>query len=368
MLFLTEGPKSPSTRFAITALIPLLNGRGLRCTVAHRRPEKYALPHLPVLDYRFLRIAAYGLFSYPSSLVSRVRDLRMAGRQDLVFLQRDLDENHTTAWLERMFRRRSKRFVFYFDDALWLAKNHRGRSVENKIREIIGLADCVAVSHEYLADYARRFNPSVHLLPLAIDTKLFAPDRAGRESDTVTIGWTGGPWNHPELLEVAGTLAGLKKEAGVEILIQSGSPPPPEIQGLGVRYLPWREDREVEGLRRMDIAICPLRDTPWARGKFSIKLLQYQAAGLPVVCSDVGANREIIADGLTGYVVRSQEEWRSRLLTLIREKELRERMGRAARERALERYSLENAGARLADLIFSLTRVAPNGSTRASTA
>jgi glycosyltransferase involved in cell wall biosynthesis len=319
------------------------------------------LPHLPFFDYRFLRIPIYCLFCYPYSLLVRCIDLCRAGRQDIVFLQRDLDENHTSAWLEKLFRRRSKSFVFYFDDALWLAKNHQGRSLENKIQEIIKMADCVVVSHEYLADYARRFNPSVLIFPLAIDTNRFVPSRTDKKINRVTIGWTGGPWNYHELFELTETLGEIKKETGAEILIQSGSPPPPEILRVGVHYLPWREDREVEGLQRMDIAISPLKDTPWARGKFSIKLLQYQAVGLPVVCSDVGANREIIADGQTGYLVRSQEEWRSRLLTLIRQRELREQMGRAARERALDLYPLEKAGTRLTDLFFSLTRGATKG-------
>ncbi len=355
-LFLTEGPDSPSTRFAVTALIPLLHIRGIRCSVAHRRLEKYALPHLPFFDHRVLRIPAYCLFGYPYTLLARFYDLARAGRHEIVFLQRDLDENHTSAWLEKLFRRRSKKLVFYFDDALWLAKNHQGRPLENKIQTIIAMADCVVVSHEYLAAYARKFNSSVLVFPLAIDTNLYAPGPAPREADRVTIGWTGGPWNHHELLEVTGTLAEIRKETGAEILIQSGSPPPPEIRSVGVHYLPWRQDREVEGLQRMDIAICPLKDTPWARGKYSIKLLQYQAVGLPVVCSDVGANREIIADGETGFVVRSQEEWRARLLALVRQPELREKMGRAARARALELYPLEKAGGRLADLFFSLAR------------
>ena len=42
-------------------------------------------------------------------------------------------------------------------------------------------------------------------------------------------------------------------------------------------------------------------------------------------------------------------------------RELRERMGRAARERALELYPLEKAGARLADLLSSLARGAVQG-------
>lgn len=352
VLFLTEGSASPSTRFAVMSLLPLLERQGVRCTVSHRRPEKYALA-LPGCGSRALRILVYCLYSYPSSLFRRLADVYRAGHHDVTFLQRDLDENHTRAWLERLFRRRARRLIFYFDDALWLAKNHQGRPLEDKIREIIGMADTVAVSHAYLAEYAARFNPSVTILPLSIDTDLFSPRPPGTAGDRVSIGWAGGPWNFPDLLELTGTLAEIKREAGAEILIQSGSPPPPELQRIGVHYLPWEQDGEIDVLRRFDIGICPLIDTPWARGKFSIKLLQYQSAGLPVVCSDVGANREIVVDGVTGYVVRGPEQWRSRLLELIRDRELRERMGRAARERALAVFPRERAAERLARLLVA---------------
>lgn len=353
VLFLTEGPASPSTRFAVTSLVPLLERRGVRCTVSHRRPEKYALIRLPGCDSRALRIMVYCLYSYPSSVLRRLADAYRAGRQDVTFLQRDLDENHTTAWLERLFRRRSRRLVFYFDDALWLGKTHQGRPLESKIREIVRMADTVIVSHAYLAEYAARYNPSVVTLPLSIDTDLFSPRPPGTGGDRVAIGWAGGPWNFPDLLELTGTLAEVKRETGAEILIQSGSPPPAELQRLGVRHLPWEQDREIDALRQFDIGVCPLIDTPWARGKYSIKLLQYQSAGLPVVCSDVGANREIVVDGLTGFVVGSPEAWRSRLLALVRDRELRERMGRAARERALTVFPRERAAERLARVLLT---------------
>lgn len=379
ILFLTEGQNSPSARFAVCSLIPYLARKGIRCSITHRRPPKYGLINLPCLNYRIFRIAVYCLVCYPLSLLVRFFDLWRAGRYDIIFVQRDLDENHTTAWLERLFRTRSRRMIFYFDDALWLAKTHQGKPIEHKIRKIIRMADRVIVSHEYLAEYAMRFNPSVSIFPLSIDTHRFIPAMAGcrqkdkadrvskeknrgiRQKEKITLGWAGGPWNYPDLVQLAGILREIKQEAGtgIDILIQSGSPPPEEIQRVGVHYLPWQQDREIDALQQMDIALCPLQDSPWARGKFSIKLLQYLAVGIPVICSDVGANREIIIDGVVGFVVKTYDEWRSRILTLIHDRDLRERMGNAARARAVDCYSSEKAAARLADYFFSLHSVEP---------
>ena len=115
ILFLTEGEESPSTRFAISSLLPYLAEKGIHYSVAHRKPMKYALINLPYLNFRILRILVYCLLSYPYSLLLRLMTLNKVRNYDIVFLQRDLDENHTSAWLERWFRRFSSCFVFYFD-------------------------------------------------------------------------------------------------------------------------------------------------------------------------------------------------------------------------------------------------------------
>jgi hypothetical protein len=53
---------------------------------------------------------------------------------------------------------------------------------------------------------------------------------------------------------------------------------------------PWSLDREAEHLSEIDIGLMSLRDDPWTRGKSAFKLLQFMAAGIPVVGSAVGLN------------------------------------------------------------------------------
>ena len=67
------------------------------------------------------------------------------------------------------------------------------------------------------------------------------------------------------------------------------------------------------------------------------------AVGTPVVATDVGAVSEVVEDGVTGYVVPplNPEALAEAALRLLRDPALRERMGRAGRERAVERFSVE---------------------------
>jgi glycosyltransferase involved in cell wall biosynthesis len=67
------------------------------------------------------------------------------------------------------------------------------------------------------------------------------------------------------------------------------------------------------------------------------------AVGVPVVATDVGAVSEVVEDGVTGYVVPplDPQAIADAALRLLRDPALREGMGRAGRQRALERFSLE---------------------------
>jgi glycosyltransferase involved in cell wall biosynthesis len=80
-------------------------------------------------------------------------------------------------------------------------------------------------------------------------------------------------------------------------------------------------------------------DDPWTRGKCALKVLQYMAAGLPVVASPAGVNKDVVTDGETGYLVETETQWSSRLEELIRDPGLRERLGRKGRQRVMDGYA-----------------------------
>jgi glycosyltransferase involved in cell wall biosynthesis len=77
-----------------------------------------------------------------------------------------------------------------------------------------------------------------------------------------------------------------------------------------------------------------------------LKVLQYMAAGLPVVTNPVGVHREMVRNGETGFLATSEGEWIEAVETLARDPELRRRMGARGRQLVEERYSVE-AGAGL---------------------
>ena len=76
---------------------------------------------------------------------------------------------------------------------------------------------------------------------------------------------------------------------------------------------------------------------------FSNAVLEYMAAGLPVVATDVGGNGEAVVDGETGFVVPlgNHDSIGERILQLAADQKLRRRMGEAGLERARRLFSIE---------------------------
>ena len=131
--------------------------------------------------------------------------------------------------------------------------------------------------------------------------------------------------------------------------IQVGEGPPVDLATQNREVV-----AEVAEIGQLDIGIMPLTDDLWARGKCALKIVQYLAVGVPVVCSPVGMNRDIVRDGVNGFWTTTKREWVDRLGVLIEDPELRKQMGLAGRKIVEERYSLQVVGERLIELFKGL--------------
>ena len=73
-----------------------------------------------------------------------------------------------------------------------------------------------------------------------------------------------------------------------------------------------------------------------------LTVLEAMAAGKPVVATGVGGVPELVEDGVTGILVPpcNPEALAKGILRLAKDSDLRQRMGKAAQERALERFDI----------------------------
>jgi glycosyltransferase involved in cell wall biosynthesis len=94
----------------------------------------------------------------------------------------------------------------------------------------------------------------------------------------------------------------------------------------------WSSEEEQSDLESFDIGIMPLSNDLWSQGKCGLKILQYYSVGIPVVCTPVGVNRDLVEDGVNGFWARDEEEWKKSILKLIKEEGLRKEMGMKGRK------------------------------------
>lgn len=106
-------------------------------------------------------------------------------------------------------------------------------------------------------------------------------------------------------------------------------------------YIPWTMHNAFTTLAECDIAISVKPPDDLQQRKPATKVMTYMAGGLPVVCTPSSADRELINHGRTGFFAESEEEWKRYLALLVTDESLRQRIGCAARDSVIERYTLE---------------------------
>jgi len=124
--------------------------------------------------------------------------------------------------------------------------------------------------------------------------------------------------------------------------------------GVSVEQPGWTINSEVSLFNTCDIGVYPLADDEWSKGKCGFKAIEFMACGVPVVASAVGVNREIIEDGVNGFLATNPDEWVDKLLRLMGDPTLRGRFGKAGRETIERGYSLQIHGPKLAEVFRSV--------------
>ena len=194
----------------------------------------------------------------------------------------------------------------------------------------------------------------IRYIPNGVDTERFKPNPEDRFRARKELGVDGFVWlavgrfdppkdysnmlqafahvilNHPEsVLLIAGdgplkkTMENMARELGIE----------KRVNFLGIR-------RDIPQL--MNAADAYVMSSSWEG--MPMVLLEASATGLPIVATDVGGNREVVLDGVTGFLVppRNPEALAQAMLRMMElSEEKRRELGRAARKHVEENFSLD---------------------------
>lgn len=195
---------------------------------------------------------------------------------------------------------------------------------------------------------ARQIDRPTHVVPNGVDVARYAPDEAARSGKRVVGLGEVAPHKRWHLAAMAAR--GLDCELRiVGPLRDPGYADQVEAAGGGkVRLLgPMDEDDVVRELARADVLVHPS-----VTESFGMAVVEGMSCGLPVVCSDLLSF--LVEHGKDGFLVPTQGDdearanaIRARLEELLGDAQLRERMGRRAREKAVGEYAWESVAERV---------------------
>ena len=259
------------------------------------------------------------------------------------------------AVIERLISLLQKPVIYDFDDSIFVlhTAEANGRfgwlKFPGKTASICRLSNHVVVGNSFLADYTRKYNRRVTIIPTSVDTARYQPVKKTGSAGPVVVGWTGSSTSQTYLEMFAPVLRELVARRHIELhVISDRRPLLPGVQHIWRR---WSADTETQDLSALDIGIMPMPDDAWSRGKCSLKALQYMAMGIPAVCSRVGTNPEVIKQGENGFLAATPEEWLGRLESLVDDPTLRRKLGQEARRTVEERYSMERSAGLFARVV-----------------
>jgi glycosyltransferase involved in cell wall biosynthesis len=286
-------------------------------------------------------------------IAERTRQLLATASADLVILQRKL----LSVVQIGILRSAARRIVFDLDDALFHRdRNQEGRFVRWKLASrfwaTMRAADVVVVGNEYLKRRAQEHIDldRVHVVPTCVDPRRYPLARHDAAGGGARLAWIGqactlqGMTGAGACLSAAGrAVPGLTLRLICDTKV--------DVDALNVELCPWSATTEADDLGAADIGISWLADIPFNRGKCGLKVLQYMAAGLPVVGNPIGITPELVIHGKTGFLASTPEEWAEAIKRLAENPELRRQMGAAGRKVVEERYSVGAWSRRFAGLI-----------------
>ena len=331
---------APGQRLKYEQYFDIFKENGYDITVSPFMSE--AFQKIAYKKGKYLKKIAWTIFGY----FKRIYDL---------FRIRNYDVVYVFLWVapfappifEAMVRRLAKKMVYDIDDLVFLTPAssanpliHYLRSPKNHI-SLMKSADHVITCTPYLDQFVRKFNQRTTDISSTVNTELYRPKKDYAVDDKFVIGWSGSHSTLKYLHLLDNIFLELAKRHSFKLLVMGVGDDSFVLNGVEVEAIPWNEKYELEVIGRFDIGVYPLPEEQWVLGKSGLKAIQYMAMGIPTVATAIGANFRVIENGVSGFLVKDQQEWAEILERLLLDASLRRRIGLDARRRVEELFSVK---------------------------
>ena len=208
--------------------------------------------------------------------------------------------------------------------------------------------DIVVACSEYLARFYREAGAkNVAYIPDPVDfwCKHSAAGRRSQRTHHLRVCWNGHRDNWDALTLVREILR--EPEFADMRLTTVSNHPEADVR--------WSIRNLRNAMNQCDLGIVPVSRGPEASSKSGNRVVQFMAAGIPVVAGRIPAYEEVIRNGWNGFLADSAEEYREALRAL-RDPETRRLIAARAHELARKEFSLEAIGREWLNLFDSLPK------------
>jgi glycosyltransferase involved in cell wall biosynthesis/SAM-dependent methyltransferase len=225
-------------------------------------------------------------------------------------------------------------------------------------RRMLEAVDLMTCPTQYLADYARELGFDAEVVRNSLDraqlnlAETLVEERR-QSGDVVRIAYLSGSRTHQaDFAVAAAALERVLDDRPQTTFTVVGHLELPESWarfGSRIARLPFMPYLDLlHTTRSFDINIAPLVvGDRFCEAKSELKIFESGAVAVPTVASETMTYSAAIDDDVDGLLASTPDEWYSKLLRLVDSPDLRERLGAAARERALQSYSYEVASREL---------------------
>lgn len=302
LLIISNNPLRPSFRQRIEMFLDSLRERGIDCQVSK-------LPKCYIKRWRLFR--------------------RSADFDAVLFHKKCL--NFIDA---KFLRANAKKIIYDFDDAVMFKPtqpDNKRTSHMRLFKRTAKLADCVIAGNQYLASFAREYNSNVHTIVTGLVLDDYKVDVNRPDDSKIRLVWIGSKATLKYLRRLREPLEQIARQFD-NVVLRIICDTFFELDNMPVEQHRWSLDTQAVDLATSDIGLAPLCDNRFTRGKCGYKILQYMAAGLPVIASPVGVNREYIEKSKAGLLAENDGQWIEKLSTLIQNTRVRSEMADAGGE------------------------------------
>lgn len=216
-------------------------------------------------------------------------------------------------------------------------------------------ADKILSTSQFMANLLKKYtSKKIFITPFGIDLQLFKPESKSDlyfTNDEIVVGSIKGlEWYYgiEYLIEAYHKVIKILPEKKIRLLIVGGGAIEDKIKNLIMNMglegkviltgkVNYREIHKYHNMLDIFVAVSVYEES------FGVAVLEASACGKPVIISRVGGMIEVVEEGITGYIVppRDSELTAQKIIKLILDESLRQKLGIQGRERVQKLFDLK---------------------------